>query len=83
MYLSPPLFLEVKIIKNVKKILKLMENTRLALKFSQEIRTETRISHFNLKGDLVGKIYVWRRGLGGGDVPDYTSEGGCVPHYTS
>ena len=36
-----------------------MEKARLTLKFSQEIRTETRISHFNLnKGDLVGKIYV-------------------------
>ena len=48
----------MKIIKNVKKVLKLMEKTRLSLKFSQEIRTETRISHFNLRGDLVGKIYV-------------------------
>ena len=34
------------------------EETRLPLKFSQEIRTETRISHFNLNGELVGKIYV-------------------------
>ena len=71
-----------------------MENgkTRLPLKFSQEIRTETRISHFNLKGELVGKIYVWRdiwRGGGwicsglyivnctvGGDIWR-----GYVPHY--
>ena len=51
--------LEVKIIKNVKKILEINGEKRLALKGSQEIRTETRISHFNLKGDLVGKIYVW------------------------
>ena len=52
-----------------------MEKTRLPLKCSQGIRTEMRISHFNLKEDLVGKIYV----LGG-----YTSEGGggCVPQYT-
>ena len=42
----PPLnFLEVKIIKNVK----LNGNKRLALKFSQEIQTETRISNINLK----------------------------------
>ena len=66
----------MKIIKNVKK-------TRLPLKFSQEIRTETRISHFNLKVDLVSKIYVLGGYLGGGRyVPDYTYEGGCVPHYT-
>ena len=40
--------------------------------------------------DLVGKIYVWGylKGEGGGGggggryVPDYTSEGGCVPYYT-
>ena len=55
--LSPLNILEVKIIKNVKKILKLMGNIRLALKFSQEIRRETRISNFNLKGDLLGKIW--------------------------
>ena len=56
----PPLnFLEVKIIKNVKKILEVNGEKRLALKCSQEIRTETSISNFNLKGDLVGKIYVW------------------------
>ena len=69
---------------NVKKILKLGK-TRLPLKFSQEIRTEKRISHFNLKGDLVGKIYVWGDILrgGGGYVPDYTCEVGCVPHYTT
>ena len=47
--------LEVKIIKNVKKILEVNGEKRLALICSQEIR----ISHFNLKGDLVGKIYVW------------------------
>ena len=41
-----------------------MGNTRLPLKFSQEIRAETRISHLNLKGDLVGKIYLW--GIFGG-----------------
>ena len=49
----------LKIIKNVKKILKLIEKPRLPLKFSQEIRTETSISNFNLKGNLVRKIYVW------------------------
>ena len=55
-----------------------MDKTRLALTFSQEIRTETRISNFNLKGDLVGKIYVCGR-----YVPDYTSEGGvCSALYT-
>ena len=59
-----------------------MGKTRLALKFSQEIRTETRICHFNLKGNLVGKIYVWGDiFFGVGYVPDYTYEGGCVPHY--
>ena len=35
---------------------------------------ETRISNFNLKGDLVGKIYVWRD-IWGGYAPDCTSEG--------
>ena len=73
-------FLEVKIIKNVKKILKLMENPRLTLRFSQEIQTETLISHFNLKGDLVCKIYVWGD-IWGEYVPDYISEGGYVLHY--
>ena len=46
-------FLKVKIIENVKKILEVNGEKRLALKCSQEIRTETRISNFNLKGDLV------------------------------
>ena len=39
---------------------------RLALKFSHEIRTETHISNFNLKGDLVCNIYVWGGIFGGG-----------------
>ena len=82
--------MEVKIIKNVKKILKLMGKKRLALKFSKEIRTETRISHFNLKGDLVGKIYVWedvfliihrKMYSWWGYVPHYIPEGGYVLHY--
>ena len=51
-------FLELKIIKNVKKILKLMGKTRLALTFSQEIQTETRIPNFNLKGDLVRNFFL-------------------------
>ena len=66
-----------KIIKNVKKILEVNGGNRLALKCSQEIRTETRISHFNLKGDLVGKLYVWGDiffgGGGGGGI--------CFMHF--
>ena len=42
------------------------EKTRFALKFFQEIRTETRISNFNLKGGLVRNIYVWGDIWGGG-----------------
>ena len=52
-------------IKNVKEILKLMEKTLLALKFSQEIRAETRISHFNLKGEMVCR-FTFGGGAGGG-----------------
>ena len=58
------------------------EKTRFALKFSQEIRTETRISNFNLKGDLVRKIYVGGGGDIWGYVPHYIFERRCVPHYT-
>ena len=45
-----------------------MENDlkkRLALKFSQEMQTESRISNFKLKGDLVRKIYIWVGGVWG------------------
>ena len=38
--------------------------TRLAVKFSEKNRTEARVSNFNLKGDLVRKLYI--RGGGGG-----------------
>ena len=31
----------------------------ISVEISQEIRTETHISNFDLKGDLVFKIYVW------------------------
>ena len=31
----------------------------MAFKFFQEIQTEKLISHFILKGDLDGKIYIW------------------------
>ena len=67
----------MKIIKNVE----VNGNKKLALKFSQEIPTETRISNFNLKGDLVRNIYV-SGDIWGGYVPHYILEGGCVPHYT-
>ena len=50
-----------------------MGKKRLASKISQEIRTEMRISNFNLKWGLVRKIYAW------GIL--YTLRG-CVPHYT-
>ena len=74
----PPLnYLEMKIIKNVNG------KKRLALKFSQEIRRETRISNFNLKVDLVSNIYVWRGGIFGGDMFRIIYlRGLCVPHYT-
>ena len=56
--------------------------------FSQEIRTETRISNFNLKGDLVRNIYVWGGGIfgggGGGGGVIYSvlyTEGGYVPYF--
>ena len=65
--------------------LKKSEKKRLPLKFSHEIRTETRISNFNLKGDLVCNIYVWGGyfGGGGGDVFRIIYlRRGCVPHYT-
>ena len=65
---------------------KLMEKTRLALKFSQEIRTETRIEGdmfriINLKGDVFRIIHhkikfggdIW-----GGFIPYYIPEGGYV-----
>ena len=79
----PPQFVGSANYKKFKEIVKLMGKKRLALKFSQEIRTEMRISHFNLEGGLVGKIYVW--GDVGGDiwrgyVPHYIPEGGYVLH---
>ena len=46
--------------------LKKTEKKRFALKFCQEIRTETRISNFNLKGGS-GPQHL-RLGGGGGDI---------------
>ena len=58
------LFLRFDIFR-IKSLLKLMEKTRLTLKFSQEIRTETRISNFKnvqlvgiFGGDMFRIIYV-------------------------
>ena len=64
--LFPLNFLEVKIIKNVKKILEVNGEKRLALKCSQEIRT-----------GRVFLIIIWRgiwsvKFRFGGYVPDYT-----------
>ena len=57
---------------------------RLALKFPQEMRMETRISNFKLKWDLIRKILFfgggWEGDLGG-YVPHYIPEGVYVPHY--
>ena len=46
----------------MKKILKLIVydlKKRFSLKFSQEMRKETRISNFKLKGDQVCKILIF------------------------